>query len=202
MRPRLRPAAFRLAFVRLAFVLLAMVAPASAAASWYPPDYHVCSARDVRQAGPFELIRDVWNFGTNGVALTVAYRGQLLSRFPASELHFYIRLNGHDIYVPASPGGHDDAYVFLRTGARDCSICAEYLRQNWPACDAWLRQGHSADWVCSGPTADEQELFGYAFNGTYLNAWDIEVAAEAHGEWDSAYGQNFAGRFESRYGCY
>jgi hypothetical protein len=156
----------------------------------------------VRQTGPFEVIRDVWNYGRNGVGLTVSYRGELLQRFPASELHFYVRLNGHDIYVPAWQGTHGDAYAYLRSGARDCSICQESMRASWPACDAWLSAGRSPDWVCGGPSADEGELFSDAFDGSSMNAWDIEVAAEAHGQWDSAFGRNFACRFEPRHGCY
>jgi hypothetical protein len=192
----------RRAGVLLSLALVFTLAPARGFASWYPPDYRVCSSREVRQVGPFEIIKDVWNYGRNGVGLTVAYRGELLSRFPARELHFYIRLNGHDIYVPASQGSHGDAYVYLRPGARDCAICQEYMRASWPACDAWLGAGRSPDWVCGGPSADEQELFTYAFDGTLQNAWDIEVAAEAQGQWDSAHGKNYAGRFEPRQGCY
>jgi hypothetical protein len=195
MKPRLA-AVFTLLFVGLLLV------PGAGSASWYPPDYRVCSARDVRQTGPFEVIRDLWKHGPNGAGLTISYRGELLRRFPASEIHFYIRLNGHDVYVPAWQGSHGDAYVYLRTGARDCSICSEYLRASWPACDAWLGAGRSPDWVCSGPTADESELFTYAFDGITMNAWDIELAAEAHGQWDSAFGHNFACRFEPRQGCY
>jgi hypothetical protein len=195
-------ARLRNALLPLVLALLVSLVPAGGSASWYPPDYRVCSVRDVRTDGPFELIREVWNHGRNGVGLTIAYRGELLRRFAASDIHFYVRLNGHDIYLRASQGSHGDAYVYLRTGARNCNICQEYMRSTWPECDAWLGAGRSPDWVCGGPSADEAELFTYAFDGTYLNAWDLEVAAEAHGQWDSAFGQNFRGRFEPRYGCY
>jgi hypothetical protein len=186
----------------LLFVLTSSLLPLPGAASWYPPDYAMCHARDVRTSGPFELIRDVTSFNRNGVTLTAAYRGYLLDRYPAQDIHFYVRLNGQDVFVPAQQGSHGDAFVYFRAGARSCAICTDYLASEWPACAEFLKGHPGADWVCSGPTADETELFTWAFSDYSMNAWDIAVAAEAHGEWDSNFGADFQARFEPRYGCF
>ena len=183
-------------------LLACLLVPGASSASWYPPDYRVCSARDVRTAGPFELIRDVTSYNRNGVAFTVAYRGYLLGRHPAQDIHFYVRINGRDVFVPAHPGTNGDAYAYFRAGARDCGMCVDYRASEWPACAAFLEQHHGPDWVCSGPSADENELFAWAFDGTFINAWDVAVAAEAHGEWDSNFGADFQARFEPRSGCF
>ena len=193
-------AALRIAFLSVAVAFL--VSPGLAFASWYPPDYQMCFARDVRSTGPFELIRDLTSYSRNGVAFTVAYRGYLLDHYPAQDIHFYVRINGQDVFVPAYAGVHGDAYAYFRAGARDCGMCTDYKASTWPACAAFLETHPGADWVCNGPSADETELFSAAFNGTMLSDWDIAVAAEAHGEWDSNFGADFQARFESRYGCY
>jgi len=45
-------------------------------------------------------------------------------------------------------------------------------------------------------------VFYWAFNEQYRqNAWDIHVAAESHGQWDSNWGNNYYGRFEPEH-CY
>lgn len=191
-----------LSWLFVAAYLCATLGASVASASWYPPNYPICSARDAKTTGPFEVIRDTTRYDRNGVSLTIAYRGFLLSRFPANQINFYVRLNGNDILIPAQAGSYGDAYVYLRAGARDCSICQEYLRATWPACDAFLTAGNSPDWLCANPTADEAELFTWAFNGSQTNAWDIEVAAESHGQWDSNYGRNFKTRLDPRSGCF
>jgi hypothetical protein len=183
-------------------LLVVTLAPVQTFASWYPPDYRVCTARDVQRTGPFELIRDVTRYDRNGVALTVAYRGYLLERFPAEDINLYVRINGRDVLVPAQAGSHGDAYAYFQAGARNCGMCVDYKAPTWPECAAFLETHPGADWVCQGPTADEQELFAWAFDGTYLNAWDIAVSAEAHGQWDSNFGGDFQARFEPRSGCF
>lgn len=177
-----------------------------ARASFYPPDYPVCSARDTVSTGPFELIKDTKSPYSENAQLTVSYSGYLRDSFPDDEINFYIRLNGNDIFVPASAGANDDAYVYLNAGPRACVICAPppYDYQNSSACDGYQYPPNSGPtWVCQGRTADEEEIFFWAFDEYgHQNAWDIEVAAESHGYWDSNWGWNYYGRFEPSTTCY
>lgn len=175
-------------------------------ASFYPPDYPICSSRDTLSTGPFELIKDTKSPYNDNAQLTVSYRGYLRGSFPDSEINLYVRLNGNDIFVPASAGSNGDAYVYLNAGPRACTICSPppYDYQNGAACDGYQYPENSgATWVCQGPTGDEEEIFYWAFNEySQQNAWDIEVAAESHGYWDSNWGWNYHGRFEARTSCY
>lgn len=182
-----------------------VLATSDSEASFYPPSYPMCSAQDTVYTGPFELIKHTTNpYSNTNSQLTVAYRGYLRDYYPDHEINFYVRLNGSDVFVAASSGSHDDAYAYFNAGPRDCAICAPppYDYQNGAICDGYTFQpGSSATWVCNWPNAIEEELFEWAFNNAgYQNAWDIEVAAESHGYWDSNYGANYYGRFEPR-GC-
>ncbi|MEZ4297670.1 MAG: hypothetical protein R3B70_22105 [Polyangiaceae bacterium] len=189
-----------------AAALCSLLSPSDSEASWYPPDYAVCSARDTVETGPFELIKDTKSPYSRNAQLTVSYRGYLRDYFPDNEINFYIRLNGNDIFVPAQSGSYGDAYEYLNAGPRACSICSpppnDY--QNAPICETFtFTEGQGPTWVCAGPDEDEAEIFFWAFNEyNQQNAWDIEVAAESHGYWDSNYGWNYYGRFEPRTGCY
>lgn len=169
-------------------VLVAALLPTSeAAASNYPPDYTTCGVEDYYTTGPFELIKETVDHGPH-VRLTVAYRGYLRDWFADDEINFWISLNGNDVFVPASAGTHDDAYVLFDSGPRDC---------------VWTTPPNTSGvWVCSDPTPTEEHLFFWAINASgFQNAWDIEVAAEANGYWDSNWGDNFYGRFEPRISC-
>ncbi len=168
----------------------ALLASTDAVASNYPPSYDYCSARYTRTSGPFEIVQD-W-IQHDDANLTVAYRGYLRNYFPDNEINFYIRLNGNDAFVPASAGSNNDAYVLVHSGAYDCTYCAPYY--------GGLCDGQSG-WVCSWPNATEDHLMFWAWNNTSANAWDVEVAAESHGYWDSNYGQNFKARFDQA-ACY
>jgi hypothetical protein len=176
-----------------------------AGASNYPPDYPICSVTETLYAGPFEAIRRLVDPWDSHVQLTIAYDGYLRDEYADDEINIYIRLNGHDALIEASPGTHDDAYIFLDSGPRACTWCAN---GNVPYNQSSACQGivfgpyESGRWVCGQPNQVEQHLFFWAFNQNGdLNAWDIELAAEAGGEWDSNYGANFDVRFEPR-GCW
>jgi len=173
------------------------------AASFYPPDYPICSARDTLTSGPFELIKDTKSPYSHNAQLTVTYRGYLRGSYPDSEINFYIRLNGSDVFLPASAGANNDAYVYLNAGPRACLVCPSYYGPS-TICDDYLANGGSpGNWACAGPSADEQEIFYWAFSQAgQQNAWDLEVAAESHGHWDSNWGWNYHGRFEPRTSCY
>ncbi|MBK8255776.1 MAG: hypothetical protein IPK82_24300 [Polyangiaceae bacterium] len=183
-----------------------LMATQDSQASFYPPDYPICSARDTQTQGPFELIKDTKSPYSRNAQLTVAYRGYLRNSFPDNEINFYIRLNGNDIFIPASSGSNGDTYAYLNAGPRNCVICSPppYDYQNAPLCATYeFAENQSSTWVCEGPSADEQEIFFWAFNDYgQQNAWDIQVAAESHGYWDSNWGWNYSGRFEPRTGCY
>ncbi|UQA59328.1 hypothetical protein [Polyangium aurulentum] len=73
----------------------------------------------------------------------------------------------------------------------------------YPQCEGLVYPPYSSGtWVCVQPNATEQHVFHWAFNEQYRqNAWDIYVAAESHGQWDSNWGNNDYGRFEPEY-CY
>ena len=177
----------------LSVLILVSLAASAANASNYPPDYPVCHVDDSLSSGPFELIQHQEGYGQK-YGLTVAYRGYLRGRYNDNEIWFYIRLNGHDIWAQAHSGTHDDAYVHLWAGPRDCRMCYGYT--NDPECDR--RPG---SWICNDPTPNEAHLFFWADGNWALNAWDIEVAATAGGEWDSDWGHNFRARFEPRSRC-
>ncbi|MFO0587116.1 MAG: hypothetical protein U0441_06250 [Polyangiaceae bacterium] len=189
--------------VAAACALVAVSVTEDSGASFYPPDYPMCSARDTQTTGPFELIKDTKNPYGHNAQLTVSYRGYLRAYYPDNEIHLYIRLNGSDIFVNASQGANNDAYVYLNAGPRACLICPSYYGPS-TTCDTYLANGGSpGNWACEGPSADEQDIFFWAFNDySGQNAWDIEVAAESHGQWDSNWGWNYHGRFEPRTSCY
>lgn len=93
--------------------------------------------------------------------------------------------------------------MFLDSGPRACTWCANGNVPYPQSACAGITFGpyESGRWVCGQPTAIEQHVFFWAFNNNNngdLNAWDIELAAEADGEWDSNYGANFDVRFEPR----
>ncbi len=182
---------------------VACLAPKLAEASNYPPDYDICSIDDYAYTGPFELIRDTVRF--NGHAqLTVAYRGYLRDLYPEEDINIYVSLNGQDAFVGASAGLYDDAYIFLDSGPRACVWCSANPQQNPAACDGVVIPEYSGGiWHCEDPTALEQHLFHWAFNEWgQQNAWDIWLAAEANGQWDSNWGNNYYARFEPRNACY
>lgn len=172
-----------------------LLAAAPGEASNYPPDYDYCSGYEVTSSGPFEIIRD-W-VQQDQARLTFAYRGYLRDYYADEDIHFYVRLNGQDVFVPASAGANDDAYVVFDNGPRNCTYCGNGGFNYSSRCDGveWPEYS-SGGWICDEPTADEADLFTYGWNGTQVNAWDIEVAAEANGWWDSNYGGNYHARLE------
>ena len=189
--------------VAAAAVATTLFAAADSGASFYPPDYPMCSARDTAWTGPFELNKDTRNpYSNHNAQLIISYRGYLRSYYPDNEINFYIRLNGNDIFVPASAGTNGDAYVYLNAGPRSCLICPSYYGPS-TICDEYLANGGSpGNWACAWPNETEEEIFFWAFNQSTQNAWDIEVAAESHGQWDSNWGWNYHTRFEPRTTCY
>lgn len=75
-------------------------------------------------------------------------------------------------------------------------------RQPLPCDGVVYGEYSSGQWVCQWPTSTEEHMFFWAFDGYgHQNAWDIYVAAEAGGEWDSNWGANFYGRFEPVNSC-
>lgn len=192
----------------LAVTACSVFASTDSDASFYPPSYPMCSATDTVTTGPFELIKHTANpYSNHNSQLTVAYRGYLRNYYPDNEINFYVRLNGSDVFVPANAGTNNDAYAYFNAGPRDCAICSPppYDYQNSSICTSYSfpAGGSGPVWVCNWPNATESELFYWAFNEAgYQNAWDIEVAAESHGYWDSNWGNNFYGRFEPRMSCY
>lgn len=185
-------------------LLAAALLPTEAEASNYPPSYPICSVEDHVTTGPFELVRETVDPYNEGHAyLTVAYRGYLRDWYADDEINLWIRLNGNDVFVPASTGTHDDAYAFFDSGPRACVWCVPNMPYYVEACDGVTPPPPSSGaWICQEPTATEQHLFFWAFDEWgNQNAWDIEVAAEANGQWDSNWGANFHGRFEPRSSC-
>jgi hypothetical protein len=171
---------------------LALAAVTSdAAASNYPPSYNYCGPTTTAYSGPFELIQDPVR--TDSANLTVAYRGYLRGWFPDNEINIYVRLNGNDAFLPAASGSNGDAYIFVSNAPQDCALCGGYPYP--PECNG-------STWVCSEPTATEEHLFFWAYNEYSMNAWDIEVAAESHGYWDSNYGANYHAHFDARLSCF
>ena len=193
----------------LLFTLTAItlgLASTDAAASNYPPDYDVCSATETRYSGPFEVIRDFVDLYDDHMKLTVAYDGYLRDLYPDDQINIYIALNGNDAFIEALPGTHDDAYIFLDSGPRGCHWCGHGWNPPGSCDGVVFNQYESGKWICGTPTAIEDHLFEWAFNSNnygygQLNAWDIELAAEAGGQWDSNFGANFDVRFEPR-GCW
>ena len=166
---------------------LALVAITSdSAASNYPPSYDYCGPTRTEFTGPFELVQNP--IRTDAASLTVAYRGYLRSWFPDNEINIYVRLNGNDAFLPASAGSNSDAYIHVSNAPRDCALCGGYPYP--PECNG-------GTWICNQPSATEEDLFFWAYDQYSMNDWDIEVAAESHGYWDSNYGANYYAGFES-----
>ncbi len=195
----------------LAAVTMALVLPAAQAqASNYPPDYPVCNVTDKVTSGPFEIIRNTKRLPGRGSSLTISYRGYLRSKYPDNQIKIYVSLNGQNPQpvlgtplIQASAGSNGDAYIYLNAGVRNCQMCQAYMASGWPECKAHLDAGNpEGQWLCQQPSALENHMFYWAFdqNG-YLNAWDVSVAAEANGEWDSNMGANYYGRLPARMSC-
>lgn len=197
--------------VKTFLAALALLLPVTQAqASDYPPDYAVCSVTDSVTTGPFELIRHTSRLPGKQATLTVSYRGYLRSKYSDNQIHLYVSLNGQNPLPPtgsatlqASAGANNDAYIFLNAGQRNCSKCMAYMT-TWPECMAFLAAGnYEGQWLCVQPSALESHMFYWAFDSYgYQNAWDIYVAAEANGEWDSNLGANYYGRLPARSSCY
>ncbi|QSQ13020.1 hypothetical protein [Myxococcus landrumensis] len=187
----------------LAAFALSLLLPLSAArASDYPPDYPICSVYDSATTGPFEVIRHTRRLPGRLATLTVAYRGFLRGLYPDTDISLYIQLNGRQQLIQARAGTNNDAYVFLDAGPRSCGKCMRYM--NTPLCNAHFEAGgQEGVWVCAQPTPVESDLFFYAFdaNGNQ-NAWDISLAATAHGQWDSNLGSNYFARLPARSSCW
>jgi hypothetical protein len=153
-------------------------------ASNYPPDYPLCSRRQEKESGPFHFVQRISNPYGKGFALGISYDGPLLQNHDASEIEFYVRINGNDAVLATKAGDSNDAYVFLNAGVRGCTF------------------GHpSMNWQCEYPSDVENHLFFYTDDHGHMNNWDIEVAATAGGEWDSNGGANFKVTFENKQGC-
>jgi hypothetical protein len=180
------------------------LAASDAHASNYPPSYPTCSAVDTVSTGPFELIKRTVDIYDAHAQLTIAYRGYLRSMFPDDEINFHVELNGNSAFLEASAGANDDAYVFLDSGPRNCVWCANGGFNPSSVCDGLTFPPYSSGtWVCGDMTPTEETLFYWAFNQyNQQNAWDIHVAAESHGYWDSNWGWNYYGRLEPRLSCY
>ncbi|MEX1362454.1 MAG: hypothetical protein AB1Z98_04965 [Nannocystaceae bacterium] len=175
-----------------------------AEASNYPPDYPICTSEDVVQTGPFELIKYTYNPFASYATFTVAYRGYLRGSYADDQINIWISLNGNDAFVPASAGSHDDAYVYFDSGPRSCGWCIPGGYGGSPAiCDGVvIPEGSSGQWICEQPTSTEDHLFYWGFDEYgNQNGWDIQVAAEAGGQWDSNWGNNYAASFEPRNSC-
>jgi len=173
-------------------------------ASNYPPDYPVCASTESVTTGPFEIIRHTTNpYATHHANLTAAYRGYLRAWFPDDQIHIYINLNGKDATLNARTGSNNDAYVFLNAGVNSCSMCIGYQSAPGSECQQYIANGgKDGSWLCKQPTATENNVFFWAYSSSGAqNAWDIQVAAEAGGYWDSNYGQNFRARLEPRTTC-
>jgi hypothetical protein len=182
----------------------------AAQASNYPPDYATCDVTDTVTTGPFQLIRHTSRVPGKQVQLTVSYRGYLRSKYPDNQIHIYVSLNGQNPLPPtgsatiqASAGTNNDAYIYLNAGVRNCQMCFAYMASSWPECKAFLDAGnYEGQWLCQQPSALENHMFYWAFDQNLnQNAWDIYVAAEANGEWDSNGGANFYGRLPARSVC-
>ncbi|NVB42452.1 hypothetical protein G6O69_31805 [Pseudenhygromyxa sp. WMMC2535] len=198
MTSRLSPALLTLTAIA---TLLAL--PAQAQASNYPPDYDVCSEYDYAYTGPFELILDPVRTGI--AKLTVAYRGYLRDYYADEDINIYISLNGNDAFIGASAGSNDDAYILLNSGPRDCEWCPTGgTPWDAPICaEIEIPEGSSGVWHCEDPTDIESHLFYWAYDAYgSRNDWDIQVAAEAGGYWDSNFGANYSAYFYADATCF
>ena len=183
--------------------LAAVTASSDGAASNYPPDYVTCSAIESITAGPFEIVRKTTSHLGHGARLSIVYRGPLRERSADDPLHFYVQLNGHDILVEARRGARD-ARVTLIAGPRNCVLCVRY-QGPWgsPCATSVASAEHSGTWLCEDESPEEEELFTWAYDAEgHQNAWDIELAAESSGSWDSNLGANYHARFEPVERCY
>ncbi|XXF77078.1 hypothetical protein P2318_29090 [Myxococcaceae bacterium GXIMD 01537] len=187
---------------------LTLAAP-GARASDYPPDYAFCNMTDSVTSGPFEIIRKTTRLPGRGSTLTVAYRGYLRGLYPDNEIRIYVSLNGQNpqpitgnATLQASAGSYNDAYILLNANVRSCQKCLAYMT-TWQRCMDHLAAGNpEGQWVCEQPSALENHMFTWAFDANYgLNAWDVYVAAESHGQWDSNFGANYYGRLPARTSC-
>ncbi|NMO20677.1 hypothetical protein HPC49_45525 [Pyxidicoccus fallax] len=187
----------------VAALSLALLLPTAAAeASDYPPDYAICNSSDTKTTGPFEVIRRTTRLPGRQSTLTVAYRGFLRNLYPDNQISIFVKLNGQYATFQASSGTNNDAYIYLNAGQRNCTKCFTYM--NTPLCNAhFAAGGQEGVWVCEQPTAQESHLFLYGWdqNG-YMNAWDIEVAAVANGQWDSNGGANYFTRLPAHTSCW
>ncbi|HZI13924.1 MAG TPA: hypothetical protein VE153_26385 [Myxococcus sp.] len=178
-----------------AALALALLLPAARGeASNYPPDYPVCNVYDTQTTGPFEVIRRTTKLPGVGSSLTVAYRGYLRGKYADNQIQLFVKLNGQYATLQANSGSYNDAYIYLNAGPRDCTMCYSQTGCGTTPPGAWM---------CNWPTPTEQHVFTYGWNEYYhLNAWDIEVAATANGEWDSNFGNNYHARLPARSSCY
>lgn len=183
--------------------LAAVTASSDGAASNYPPDYVTCGAIESITAGPFEIIRKTTTHLGHGARLSIVYRGPLRERSADAPIHFYVQLNGNDILVEARRGAHG-ARVTLIAGPRNCVLCVDYHDLPRSPCAARMaRHDHSGTWLCEDESPDEKEIFTWAYDAEgHQNAWDIELAAESSGSWDSNLGANYHARFEPLERCY
>ncbi|HZI12638.1 MAG TPA: hypothetical protein VE153_19805 [Myxococcus sp.] len=186
-----------------AALALALLLPGvRAEASDYPPDYPVCNSTDSKVTGPFEVIRRTTKLPGRYSTLTVAYRGYLRTKYRDDQISIFVKLNGQYSTIKASAGSNNDAYIYLNGGQRNCTKCFRYM--DTPTCNAhFAAGGQEGVWVCQQPSALEQHMFLYAWDPYgNLNAWDIQVAATANGEWDSNSGANFYARLPARTSCW
>lgn len=201
----------KIAKTLLAALALALILPAARAqASDYPPDYAICNVTDMVTSGPFQLIRHTTKVPGQGASLTVSYRGYLRNKYADSQIKIYVSLNGNNPQpilgtpmMQASSGTNADAYIYLKAGPRNCGKCMAYMT-TWPECQAFLAAGnYEGQWLCAQPSALESHMFQWAFDSNgYQNAWDVYVAAEANGEWDSNFGANYYGRLPPKTSCW
>jgi len=159
----------------------------SVTASNYPPDYAVCSVDDFEEDGPFTFIQHQKGYGTK-YGLTIAYDGFLRDSFNDDEIQFWVRINGQEAMLQARAGNNNDAYVWLWAGVRNCFMIPT--------------SSYNMTWKCTWAGDTESHLFKWTHNNNgRLNAWDIEVAATAGGQWDSNWGNNFSTRFPEKFRC-
>ncbi|MDC3960657.1 hypothetical protein [Polyangium jinanense] len=190
-------------FFLLALPLALGLSTREADASMYPPSYPTCGIVDTVSTGPFEIIRNSVDLYDAHALLTIAYRGYLRDMYPDDEINIYVQLNDNDAFLPASAGTNDDAYVVLDSGPRNCVWCSNGGYGGYSVCDGLTFPPYSSgQWVCGDMSPTEEHLFYWAFNEYGAqNAWDIQVAAESHGNWDSNWGFNYYGRLEPRLHC-
>jgi hypothetical protein len=198
----------KVAKMLLAALALVLSVPGESHASNYPPDYPVCNMRDSVTSGPFEIIRHTTMIPSRQSSLTVSYRGYLRGKYADNQIKLYVSLNGQNPQpilgtpmLQARQGSYNDAYVYLHAGRHSCYMCTWYSGSR--ECQDYLAAGGQAGvWMCQEPGALENHMFQWAFDPYgYLNAWDVSVAAEANGEWDSNFGMNYYGRLPERRSC-